>query len=116
MKREDDRQLWDFLGRAVGRQPSPFFARNVLREVRRHNARFSIRSWLRPRRLIPATSLALALIAVVLLRLPTAVSNYSSRSTDPLAGAEAQDTEIIADLDDLLAADDGNSSDETVLL
>lgn len=116
MKREDDHQLWDLLGRAVGRQPSPFFARNVLREVRQQNGRFSIRSWLRPRRLIPATSFALALLAVVLLRLSPSILNHSNGTADALAKAEAQDTEIIADLDDLLAADDGNSSDESMLL
>jgi hypothetical protein len=112
MKREDDHQLWDLLGRAIGRQPSPFFARNVLREVRQRAERFSMRRWLRPRRLIPATTLALALIAVVLLRLPPSLSYHSNRTID----AETQDTEIITDLDDLLAADDGNSSDESVLL
>src|SRR5207302_1738123 len=34
MNREDDPKLWDLLGRAQKVEPSPFFARNVVRAIR----------------------------------------------------------------------------------
>jgi hypothetical protein len=45
----------------------------------------------------------------------TSVSPLTDPSPDALATADAQDYEVIADLDDLLASDD-NSLDEGVLL
>jgi len=40
MQREDDQQLWDLLGRTAEPKLSPFFARNVLREIRQGASRF----------------------------------------------------------------------------
>ena len=39
MNREEDPKLWDLLGRAQKVEPSPFFARNVVRAVRRRRSR-----------------------------------------------------------------------------
>lgn len=115
MKRDDDQKLWDLLGKASEPKISPFFARNVLREIRRSGDWATLRGWLDPRRLIPALGAAAALIAVVFLRLHTAVAPVAAPS-DTLANVEAQDYEVMADLDDLLASDDNNSLDESVLL
>ncbi len=60
--------------------------------------------------------MALALIAVVLLRMHMAVAPLVDPQSDMLADVDAQDYEVIADLDDLLASDDNNSLDESVLL
>ncbi len=49
--------LWDLLGKAIHREPSPFFARNVLREIRQP----AKPSWFLPRWLAPA---AFAILAI----------------------------------------------------
>ncbi len=116
MNRDDDPKLWDLLGQAPERKISPFFARNVLREIREPGARTSFRAWFNLRRLIPAAGMATALIAVIFLRWHTAVAPLTGPSPDGLANVDSQDSEVIADLDDLLASDDSNSLDESVLL
>jgi hypothetical protein len=116
MKRDDDQELWDLLGRTAEPKISPFFARNVLREIRKRSDWATLRGWLNPRRLIPATGMVGALIAVVLLRMHTAVVPLADPPSDMLANVDAQDYEVMADLDDLLASDDNNSLDESVLL
>jgi len=112
MKRDDDQELWDLLGQAAEPKISPFFARNVLREIRKPGSWASVRGWLNLRRLIPAAGMAAALIAAVFLRMHTP----AAPSPNMLANADAQDYEVISDLDDLLASDDNNSLDESVLL
>jgi hypothetical protein len=116
MNRDDDPKLWDLLGQAAEPKISPFFARNVLRKIREPGHRTTLRGWLNLRRLLPATGMAAALIAVIFLRWHTAVAPLTSPSSDALANLDAQDSEVIADLDDLLASDDNNSLDESVLL
>ena len=116
MKREDDQELWDLLGRGAEPKISPFFARNVLREIREPGGWTTLRGWLNPRRLIPAAGMAAALLTVVFLRMYTAVAPLAAPPSDALANLDAQDYEVIADLDDLLASDDNNSLDESVLL
>jgi hypothetical protein len=66
--------------------------------------------------LIPAAGLAGALVAVVFLRMHTSVAPLAGSRSDVLANVDAQDYEVIADLDDLLASDDNNSLDESVFL
>jgi hypothetical protein len=116
MKRDDDQELWDLLGQAAEPRISPFFARNVLREIRKPGDWTTLRGWLNLRRLIPAAGMAGALIAVVFLRMHTSVAPLAGPASDVLANVDAQDSEVIADLDDLLASDDNNSLDDSVLL
>ena len=59
MNREDDQQLWDLLGRSAEPRVSPFFARNVLRQIRQEPRS---RSWFRPTVLIPAFGAAVAVV------------------------------------------------------
>jgi hypothetical protein len=115
MKRDDDQELWDLLGQAAEPGISPFFARNVLREIRKPGDWAALSGWLKLRRLIPAAGLTGALIAVAFLRMHTSVAPLAGPPSD-LAKVDAQDYEVIADLDDLLASDDNNSLDESVLL
>ena len=115
MNRDDDQKLWDLLGQGAEPKISPFFARNVLREIREPGDRTAFRGWFNLRRLLPASGVAAALIAVMFLRWHTAVAPLTSPSSD-LANLDAQDSEVIADLDDLFASDDNNSLDESVLL
>lgn len=114
MKREDDEKLWDLLGRSAEPKVSPFFARNVLREIRESESRPQASGWLRW--LVPAAGVAVAIIAALFLRVQTPDSNDSDPRPDALAVIESQDSELIADLDDLFESDDSNSWDESVLL
>jgi hypothetical protein len=115
MKRDDDQELWDLLGRAAEPRISPFFARNILREIRKPGDWTTLRGWLNLRRLIPTTGMIAALIAVAFLRMHTPVAPLANPPSDVLASVDAQDYEVIDDLDDLLASDD-NSLDDSVLL
>ncbi|MEP6602569.1 MAG: hypothetical protein ABJB69_01315 [Spartobacteria bacterium] len=122
MNREEDEQLWDLLGRAKPAPASPFFARNVLREVRDEPRwKSSLRSWMGLRALVPATALAVALLAAMVLT-HTPESSTSDQDepvaaaavdSDPIAQIDPQDYEVVADLDDLLAAEENNLWDDT---
>ena len=115
MKREDDQQLWDLLGRTAEPKLSPFFARNVTRAIRQPSAsRLSwLRTWLGPRTLIPAAGLAVAMVAGLM------ATHYSSHQIKPgdaipdvLAKIDPQDYDVVADLDELLAPDENNLWDD----
>lgn len=86
MNREEDPELWDLLGRVQALEPSPFFARNVLRELRNMPVRLSWWERLRGRRvLIPTFAAAAALlITVAILRF------QPQRSLAPVAGSTEQ--------------------------
>jgi hypothetical protein len=116
MKREDDEQLWDLLGRSAGPRPSPFFARNVLRRIRQ-GSRWTMawRAWLRPGRLVPVSAMAAALVAAIILtHIPSLREPAVASELDPvIAKIDVQDYEVVADLDDLLASDDNNLWDDT---
>ena len=116
MKREDDQELWDLLGKAGEPTLSPFFARNVVRQVRQEpDWRESVSRWLSPRRLIPAAAVAVAIVATTWsVRVPSA---SDETLPEPVAKLDPQDFEIVADLDDLIAMEeDGLWDDETPTL
>ena len=115
MNRDDDKELWDLLGRAAKPSVSPFFARNILREIRKPAGWTTFSGWLNPRRLIPAAGIAMALIAALLLRTQMAIVPGPKLNSDKLAIVEAQDYEVISDFEDLLASDDSNSLDDGIL-
>ncbi len=118
MKREDDEQLWDLLGRAAELKLSPLFARNVLRQVRQEPRLFErARLWLSWRRLVPASGLALAVIAAIIAsHQPGPSQRPSEREPDVVAKVDPQDYEVVADLDELLASDDNNLWEENSTL
>lgn len=109
MKREDDQELWDLLGKAgEPPAPSPFFARNVLREIRRQPAwRERLAPWLSWRRLIPATAVAAAVAAATLsLQNPGSVAPEAEPLPEAVAQLDEIDFEVVADLDNLLAMEE----------
>jgi hypothetical protein len=118
MKREEDEQLWDLLGHSAEPAVSPFFARNVLRKIReaQGEAEAPARPWWNLRWLVPAAGVAAAVIAAVSLRFQVPVRIHTESRGDVLALSEAQDSDLIADLDDLVSGDDSNSLDDSVLL
>jgi hypothetical protein len=106
MRREDDPKLWDLLGQAGEPALSPFFARNVVREIRNEKDwRAHVLGWFHPRKLIPASAVALALLVASLSTHFPAIDS-SSDLPDTVASIDPQDYEAVADLDDLLASDD----------
>ncbi len=67
MDREDDKQLWDILGRIPEPKLSPFFARNVARSVRQEATRLErMRGWFSWRRLAAACAVAMVVIGTAI--------------------------------------------------
>ena len=117
MKREDDQELWDLLGKAGQPTLSKFFARNVVRQIRQEpDWRERVRRWFTPRRLIPAAAVALAIVATTLsIQPPQKASDESLPET--VAKLDPQDFEVVADLDNLIAMqEDGLWEDEAPTL
>lgn len=115
MRREEDRQLWDLLGRgAPPPRVSEFFARNVVRKTRQQTSRFErLQSWLNLRRLIPATvALALVVGSIVLMEHPFARPRAVENTPEVVAKIDPQDFEVVADLDVLLASDETSLWDD----
>ena len=113
MKREDDQQLWDLLGQAAEPRLSPFFARNVVRAVRRRPERFGwLRTWLQPRKLVPVAGLAAAIIAAMLAIHRPAVRTPIESAPDVIASIDPQDYDVVADLDELLVTDENSLWDD----
>lgn len=113
MKREDDQQLWDLLGRAQQVQVSPFFARNIVRKVRERHKRLQLLpAWLTSRRLVPVAGVAVAVVAAFLALHQPARRSAIESTPDVIAKIEPQDYDVVADLDELLATDDSNLWDD----
>ena len=117
MKREDDQDLWDLLGRTAEPKLSPFFARNVLREIRQESSRFErTRKWLSLRRLIPASALAIVAMGVTVATHHPASQKSPESAPDVVVKIDPQDYEVVADLDELLAVDENSLWDENSTL
>jgi hypothetical protein len=119
MKREDDEQLWDLLGRGADPKVSPFFARNILRQVRQEPRWLvRMRSWLGPRRLIPALGAAVAVVAALVISSGSLLHREApdSQVDSVIAKIDVQDYEVVADLDNLLASDENSPWDENSTL
>jgi hypothetical protein len=118
MRREEDQELWDLLGH--GRQPrlSAFFARDVVRRLREEPRRFDrVGRWFSLPWLIPASALAAAIIAaVVMMQRPTSRPGVSESVPEVVAKIDPQDYEVVADLDELLASDENSLWDENQTL
>jgi hypothetical protein len=114
MKREDDEQLWDLLGRAAKTRVSPFFARNVLRQIRQKPRLWESLGW---RQLVPASALAIAAItAIIVTHRAAGPQSGPDTAPDVVAKIDPQDYEVVADLDDLLASEENNLWDENSTL
>ena len=113
MKREDDQELWDLLGHTAEPELSPFFARNIARQVRQDGSRSErMRKWLGLRRLIPASAVAISLMATAIVIHHPVSQKTSEGQPDVVAKIDPQDYEVVADLDELLVLDENSLWDE----
>jgi hypothetical protein len=97
MEPEDDKQLWDVLGRVPGPILSPFFARNVVRKIRQGATRFErARNWFSLR--------TCCSIPVVIVVVGMAIATHrpftttSSSDLDVVAKVDPLDYDVVADL------------------
>jgi hypothetical protein len=116
MRREEDEKLWDLLGHSAEPKVSTFFARNVVRKIREAQGEAPARPWWHLRWAVPAAGVAVAVIAAFSLRVQMPQQSHSDPSGDSVVMSEAQDGDLMTDLDDLFASDDSNSLDDSVLL
>jgi hypothetical protein len=116
MKREDDEKLWDLLGRSAGPEVSPFFARNVLRKIRNARGEETPRSWWRPQWLLPVAGVAVVLITTLTFPGHLVQRNQPQSPAEVVTLAESQDSDLLADLDELVGSDDSLALEDSVLL
>ena len=113
MERNDDEKLWDLLGSAPTPEVSPFFSRNVLRRLRQDSPARPSRPWFSWRRLLPISALAAATAAILIgYTFTTERPPAGAGDNDVVAKIDAQDYEVVADLDNLLASEDNNLWDD----
>ena len=66
-------------------------------------------AWFSLRKLVPASALAAAVIALLIfVNKPPAVQPERDATPEVVAKIDAQDYEVVADLDELLASDENN--------
>ena len=116
MEPQDDKELWDVLGRLPEPTVSPFFARNVLREIRQKPGYFErVRNWFSVRKVIGASAVTAVTAAVAALALFThypGPRTTSSTDSDVVARVDPQDYDVVADLDELIAWDENSVWDD----
>jgi hypothetical protein len=111
---EDRDDLWELLGKAKQSAPAPLFSRNVLREIRqRQPEKAGVFSWWH-KSWLPAS---VCTIAAVLLSV-NAAHMFIHKPSAPLAVApptdataepgKANDTEVVAHLDELVAYEENS--------
>jgi hypothetical protein len=116
MNRDDDQQLWDLLGKTAEPQASPFFARNVLRVIRAEKpSRLPSFNWLALRKLgTVAAGVTALLLAAVVVHGP--IKPKRDSKSPVVANVELDDSDIAADVDDLVGGDDDNVADDSAIL
>jgi hypothetical protein len=115
MKRDDDEKLWDLLGHSAEPAVSPFFARNVLRKIREAQGEEAPRRGWALRWLVPAAGVATVIIAA--LTFPSHLVERTHRdATVEVVTSDSQDNDLLADLDDLVGAEDSPAWDDAVML
>ncbi len=111
---EEKDELWQLLGKAKTNAGSPLFSRNVLREVR--NSRQSPRqetgglfSWLRKRwHLASACALVAALLGVTASQFIAHKGHAPQVAQSANEVSKAEDTEVVAHLDELVAYEENS--------
>ena len=106
MEREDDPQLWDLLGHSKVPEPSPFFARNVVRVARNQPGSSSAAwSWLSWRPLITSFS-AVAAIVIAAFTFHAFHHPHPAAGRDSIASYHVSESDLATDLDVLSGDED----------
>jgi len=109
MEPQDDKKLWDVLGRLPEPTLSPFFARNVLRKIRQEPTHFGrVRNWFSVRKLVGASAVAAVVVALTFVTRYPGPRTPSSNEPDIVAKIDPQDYDVVADLDELIAWDENS--------
>jgi hypothetical protein len=109
MKPQDDKELWDVLGRLPEPTLSPFFARNVLRKIRQKPIHFErVRNWFSVRKVVGASAVAAVAVALALVTHYPGPRTTPSNESDVVAKIDPQDYDVVADLDELIAWDENS--------
>jgi hypothetical protein len=114
MEPQDDKELWDILGRVPEPTLSPFFARNVLRKIRQDATRLDrARNWFSLRRLVAASAVAIVVVGMAIAtHHPVSSQRGSANDLDVVAKVDPQDYDVVADLDELIAWDENTVWEE----
>jgi hypothetical protein len=113
MDREDDKELWDVLGRVPEPTLSPFFSRNVVRSVRQGATHFDrMRSWFSWRRLAAASAVLIVVIGMAIATHHPVSQTKAANDSDLVAKIDPQDYDVVADLDELIAWDENSVWEE----
>jgi hypothetical protein len=113
MDREDDKELWDVLGRVPAPALSPFFARNVLRKIRQETTGFErARNWFSLRRLVAASAVATVVAGMAIATHHPVSQTASANDLDVVAKIDPQDYDVVTDLDELIAWDENSVWEE----
>jgi hypothetical protein len=113
MEPQDDKQLWDILGRVPEPTLSPFFARNVVRKIRQEATRFErARNWFSLRRLVAASAVAIVVVGIAIATHQPTPQRASANDLDVVAKIDPKDYDVVADLDELIAWDENNVWEE----
>ena len=109
MEPQDDKELWDVLGRLPKPTLSPFFARNVVRKIRQEPSRFAwAQNWFSVRKVVGASAVAAVAVALALVTHYPGPRTTSSNESDVVAEIDPQDYDVVADLDALIAWDENS--------
>src|SRR4029434_6293620 len=104
MEPQDDKELWDVLGRLPEPALSPFFARNVLRKIRQKTGYLErVRNWVSVRKIVGASAVTAVVAALALVTYNLGPPTTSSSASDVVAKIDPQDYDVVADLDELIA-------------
>jgi len=113
MEPQDDKQLWDSLGRGPGPTLSPSFARNLVRKLRQEATRFGrARNWFSLRRLVAASAVAIVVVGMAIATHHPISRTASANDLDVVAKVDPQDYDVVVDLDELIAWDENSVWDE----
>lgn len=109
MKHEKQDPLWQLMGKAKTHEPSPFFVRNVIREVRNEPVSSPF-AWLKQKwRLVSAGAIAtaagLALGLFTVSELQPHPKNVPAPNVAVAQIAQNPDSDVIANLDTLVASE-----------
>src|SRR6516165_12311847 len=113
MEPQDDKELWDILGRVPEPTLSPFFARNVLRKIRQEVTGVGrTQNWFSLRRLVAASAVAVVVVGMAIATHHPVSQRASATYSDVVAKIDPQDYDVVADLDELIAWDENTVWEE----